>query len=89
MSNDKYDSSFKILLFSNTSGFGLVHPMHPDVHTQSIEGLWMQIKRKLRYQSGTSRELFKSYIAEFQWRYSHKDNTFGQYLDLLSENYNI
>jgi hypothetical protein len=22
MSNDKYDSSFKILLFSNTSGFG-------------------------------------------------------------------
>ena len=66
-----------------------VDPLHTDVHTQSIERLWMQLKRKLRYQSGTSRELFKSYIAEFLWRYSHKKNTFGEFLDLLSVNYNI
>ena len=66
-----------------------VDPLRADIHTQGIEGLWMQVKRKLRYQAGTSRELFQSYIAEFQWRYSHKEHTFGQYLDLLSENYNV
>jgi len=31
-----------------------VSPVHNDVHTQTIEGLWMHAKRKLRYQSGTS-----------------------------------
>ena len=66
-----------------------VDALRPDVYTQSIEGLRMQVKRKLRYQSSTTRELFKSYIAKFQWRYSQKDNTFGQYLHLLSENYTI
>jgi len=28
-----------------------VDPVHGDVNTQMIEGLWMQAKRKLRYQS--------------------------------------
>jgi len=31
-----------------------VNPVHNDVHTQTIDGLWMHAKRKLRYQSGTS-----------------------------------
>ena len=66
-----------------------VHPVHNDVHIQTIEGLWMHAKRKLRYQSGTSRNLFPSYLAEFQWRHSHKEHVFGQYLTLLSDNYAI
>ena len=33
-----------------------VDPDRPDVHTQTIEGMWMQVKRQLRYQSGTSRD---------------------------------
>ena len=66
-----------------------VDPVHGDIHTQSIEGLWMQVKRKLRYQSGTSRELFKSYLSEFQWRHSHKQHTFGEFLGMLSQNYHI
>jgi len=50
---------------------------HPaDVHTQTIEGMWMQVKRKLWYQNGTSRDLFPSYLAEFQWPYSHKTDVF-------------
>jgi transposase-like protein len=66
-----------------------VDQVHADIHTQNIEGLWMQAKRKLRYQSGTSRELFGSYLSAFQWRFSHKNNIFGNYLCLLSDNYHI
>ena len=44
-----------------------VDPVHADIHTPTIEGLWTQAKRKLRFQSGTSRALFPSYLSsEFQ-----------------------
>lgn len=66
-----------------------VHAVHDDIHTQNIEGLWMQAKRKLRFQAGTSRALFPSYLAEFQWRFSHKAHVYGQYLKLISENYAV
>jgi hypothetical protein len=66
-----------------------VDPVHAEIHTETIEGLWMQVKRKLRYQSGTSHGLFPSYLSAFQWRNSHKLHVFGQYLGLLSDNYNI
>jgi len=66
-----------------------VNPVHNDVHIKTIEGLWMHAKRKLRYQCCTSRNLFPSCLAEFQWRHSHKTHVIGQYLTLLSENYAI
>lgn len=66
-----------------------VHPVHPDIHTQTIEGLWMQVKRKQRYQGGTSRGLFPSYLNEFMWRNSHKNYIFGEYLALLCDNFQI
>ena len=66
-----------------------VHSVHGDIHTETIEGLWMQAKRKLRYQSGTSRALFASYLSAFQWRNSHKQNVFGSYMQMLCDNYNI
>jgi len=59
------------------------------VNMQTIEGLWMQAKRKLRYQSGTRSALFASYLCAFQWRFCHKRHVFGQYLKLISDNYNI
>jgi len=40
-----------------------VDSVDPDIHTETIEGLWMQAKRKLRYQSGTSSGLFASYLG--------------------------
>ena len=64
-----------------------VDPNHPEVNTQADEGLWLQAKRKLRYQSGTSRALFPSYLDAFQWHFSHKIHPFGQHLKLLSDNY--
>lgn len=69
--------------------YNFVDPIHSEIHTETIEGLWMQAKRKLRYQSGTSRNLFPSYLSAFQWRFSNKTFLFGCYLNLLSENYNI
>jgi len=66
-----------------------VDAVHADIHTETVEGLWMQVKRKIRYQGGTSRGLFASYLSEFQWRNGHKQHVFGNYLELLSNNYNI
>ena len=60
-----------------------VDSVDPDIHTETIEGLWMLAKRKLRYQSGTSRGLFASYLGAFLWRHSHKQNVFGCYLQML------
>lgn len=34
-----------------------VDPVHPDIHTNTIEGIWSHAKRKLRRQYGTSRDL--------------------------------
>ena len=66
-----------------------VDSVHADIHTETIEGLWMLVKQKLRYQAGTSRGLFASYLAEFQWCHAHKEHLFGKYLELLCNNYNI
>jgi len=65
-----------------------VDSVHADIHTETIEGLRMLVKRKLRYQAGTSRGLFASYLAEFQWRHEHKEHVFGKYMELLCNNYN-
>jgi len=65
-----------------------VDSVHADIHTETIEGLWMLVKRKLRYLAGTSRGLFASYLAELQWRHGHKEHVFGKYLKLLCNNYN-
>ena len=45
-----------------------VNPENPFVHTQTIESLWKQAKRRLRNQSGTVPGLFEIYIKEFVWR---------------------
>ena len=44
-----------------------IHPVHPDIHTQNVECMWMRCKRKLKRQVGTSRELFTTYLREFMW----------------------
>jgi len=66
-----------------------VDPQHAEVNTQAIEGLWMQAKRKLRYQSGTSHALFTSYLDdfyhdldEFQWCYKSQNTHFRTVLEV-------
>jgi hypothetical protein len=50
-----------------------VHPDYEEIHTQSIESMWCDLKKKIRRQRGTSEALFPSYIDEFVWR-SHRGN---------------
>jgi len=65
-----------------------VNPLDPNIHTQTIENLWMRAKRKLKRQFGTSRANFPSYLREFEFRCSvHDGNFFGAFLVLISENY--
>ena len=42
-----------------------VHPVHLEINSQSIEGLWMHAKRKLRHQCGTNRSLCLTVIWQF------------------------
>ena len=60
-----------------------VDSVHADIHTETIEGLWMLVKRKLCYQAGTSRGLFASYVAEFQWLHEHNEHVFGKWFGTL------
>ena len=50
-----------------------VDPLHPEVHTQNVENMWMRAKRKLRRQFGTARPLFITYLEEFLWMQQHRN----------------
>lgn len=41
-------------------------------HTNKIEGHWRQAKSKLS-SFGVRKGMFSSHLAEFLWRYEHKD----------------
>ncbi|XP_050502315.1 uncharacterized protein LOC126883535 [Diabrotica virgifera virgifera] len=65
-----------------------VDPDDDSVHTQTIESVWMRAKKKLRRQCGTSRDLFESYLDEFQWRERIKNrDRFVEFLICLQEQF--
>lgn len=67
-----------------------VDPDDEEVHTQNIESLWMHAKRKLRRQFGTSRQLFPSYLQEFQYRkLVDAGSLFSHFITVLAENYRV
>ena len=55
-----------------------VDPDDNEVHTQSVENMWMRAKRKIRRQFGTSDGLFPYYFHEFIWRQTVVN---GKYLE--------
>ena len=68
-----------------------VNPQDPEVHTQSIKSLWKQAKKKLCNQSGTSQELFSSYVKEVIWHENYCKSVnrpvFSSLVRLIAENY--
>ena len=44
-----------------------VNPEDPDVHTQNIESLWSNYKRKFRHQAGNNTDTYQTYFPEFLW----------------------
>jgi len=41
---------------------------HTVAHSNMIEGVWSQIKRKLKGMNGTLRSRLPGYLVEFNWR---------------------
>ena len=67
-----------------------VDPDDNEVHTQSVENMWMRAKRKIRRQFGTSDALFPSYLHEFIWRQTVvKGKYFEQCLNMIHVIYPI
>ena len=57
-----------------------------DIHTNSIDGFWSLIKRGIGgvYQS-VSRKFLQSYLDEYAFRYSHRDDTEPMFLTFLRQ----
>jgi IS1 family transposase/ribosomal protein S27AE len=56
----------------------------PSVHTNNIENLWMRVKRNVKYQFGTTNNLFESYLYDFMWRSMFKTKRFQHLLTHIS-----
>ena len=63
---------------------GIKEYVRGDVHTNSIEGLWSQIKRSIH---GTyhaiSPKYLQEYLDEFSWRYNHRSSSTPAFLSLV------
>ena len=70
--------SHKFSPYFNVNHVGYVHLMvnhsenfvdpYTGAHTNTIEGLWSQVKRKLKAMNGTLRSQLPGYLDEFNWR---------------------
>ena len=57
-------------------------------HTNTIEGVWALVKKKLKWMSGTLYEYIPSYLDEFTWfRNFGKDQAFEQLLKDIAEQF--
>ena len=54
-------------------------------HTQRVESLWNQAKRRKRRQFGTSRRMLDYYMCEYMWRSRHKDDPVGPFEAILRD----
>ena len=55
-------------------------------HTNTIEGVWALVKKKLKWMSGTLYEYIPSYLDEFTWNFG-KDQAFEQLLKDIAEQF--
>ena len=82
--SDKFSPYFNL----NNSGY--VHLMvnhsenfvdpYTGAHTNTIEGVWSQVKRKLKAMNGTHSDKLPSYLDEFNWRKVYPGDHFDNLL---------
>ena len=64
-----------------------VHP-YTGVYTQRIENTWWGVKRSMR-RTGTSKDLFESYLQEWLWRQHYGDDPFGNIIKHIAAFYEV
>ena len=57
-------------------------------HTQRIENTWWGVKRSMP-RTGTSVDLFESYLQEWLWRQQNKSDPFGNIIEHIADLYNV
>ena len=57
-------------------------------HTQGIENRWWCVKRGLP-RTGTSKELFESYLQEYMWRQHYGEDPFGNIIRHIADLYEV
>ena len=57
-------------------------------HTQRIENRWWCVKRGLP-RTGTSKELFESYLQEYMWRQHYGEDPFGNIIKHIADLYEV
>ena len=91
-----YSDQFTLYIPLNQLGYIHVSVNHsknfvdPDsgAHTNTIEGVWALVKKKLKWMSGTLYEYIPSYLDEFTWfRNFGKDQAFEQLLKDIAEQF--
>ena len=54
-------------------------------HSNTIEGVWSQIKRKLKAMNGTVKSKLPSYLDEYNWRKCYPGDPFDNLLEAIAE----
>ena len=57
-------------------------------HTPGIENTWWEVKRSMP-RTGTSKDLFDSYLQEWLWRQHYKSDPFGNIIEHIVDLYNV
>ena len=89
--------SDKFSAYFNLNHVGYIHLMvnhsenfvdpYTGAHTNTIEGLWSQVKRKLKAMNGTLRSQLPGYLDEFNWRKVYRGDHFKNILADIAEFY--
>ena len=87
--------SDKFSPYFNLNSLGYIHVMvnHSEnfvdpftgAHSNTIEGVWSQIKRKLKAMNGTLKSKLSSYLDEYNWRKCYPGDPFDNLLADIAE----
>ena len=85
----------KFSLYFNLNSLGYIHIMvnHSEnfvdpftgAHSNTIEGVWSQIKRKLKAMNGTPKSKLLSYLNKFNWQKCYPSDPFDNLLADIAE----